>query len=429
MTKPIDLTLNLSVDSNKISFPLPYEKSTIVITNKTNNEKYTVKATSEGQAVFKGIVAGVYSVNVSLTLSAAEFTELSGIAREEDFSVNYSLDNQNYMESSSVDMQLVISDVIGGFVFKQIYYVGSNAKDGALFRDVFVEIYNNSNAELYADSLCIGVLIGKTNNTPNEYLLSNLQFDWSKSLNMPSNIDANKDYVYAKAIFMIPSDGTGKKHRLQPGQSLIIAATAVDHTKPYTLNSGKEQAIGDPTLTVDLSRADFEVYLYPYEQEQQPGRSKYASDVDNPGIPDMKTIFATGMRDMVLNPQGKESYVLFKSGGQADPNQFPAYADPETRIVTSKTNFYPQIPVQYIVDAVEVSAIIESDKMPRRLPLALDAGSAAVAGGPYSSQSVVRKTKRIVNGRRILTDTNNSSQDFGILQKANASKTDASFLN
>ena len=428
LTKPIDLTLNLSVDPAQISFPVPYEKATVEIVNKTNNEKYTVKPTSDGQVVFTGIVPGTYSVNVSMTLTAAEFTELSGIARAEDYHLNYSIDNQSYFESSSLDLKLITSEVIGGFVFKQIYYVGSNTKDGALFRDLFVEIYNNSNTALYADSLCFALVIGKNNTTPSDFLLPNLQFDWSKSIGMVGE-NANTDYLYAKGIFMIPSDGSGKKYLVQPGQSLIIAGTAVDHTKPYVLNSGKEQAIGNPTLTVDLSKADFEVYLYPYDLKLNPTATKFASDVDNPQVPDVETIFATGLSDLVLNPQGKESYILFKSGGKSDPNQFPKFPNPETRTVTASTVKYPQIPLSYVLDAVEVAAIIEKDKTPRRLPLKLDAGSISVDGGPYSSQSIIRKTKTTVNGRRILKDTNNSTADFGVLPKADPSKSASSFIN
>lgn len=428
-TQPIDLSLKLKVDQSKISFAVPYQKATVVITNKTNNEKYSATPAATGEVVFKGIVPGIYSVNVSLTLTAQEFTELSGIARDTEYLLNYSLDNQNYFQTSAIDLQLISTEVIGGFVFKQIYYAGSNTSDGAGTRDVFFEIYNNSNTALYADSLCIATAFGKQNNTQEDYLLSNLQYDWSKSLNMNSAGDANNDYVYAKAIFMIPGDGTGKKHLIQPGESVIIAGSALDYTKPYMLNSDKLQEIENPALTVDLSKANFEVYLYPYEQKTQPGRTKFASDVDNPEITDVETIFATGMRDLILNPQGKESYVLFKSGKLADPNQFPNFAPSTTRTITASTTLYPQVPTKYILDAVEISAVIEKDKTPRRLPLKLDVGAIAVTGGPYSSQSVVRKTKSIVNGRRILKDTNNSTADFGVLIKANPSKSAASFID
>lgn len=293
----------------------------------------------------------------------------------------------------------------------------------------FVEIYNNSNEVLYADSLCFAIVYGKANNTKEDYLLPNLQYDWTQSLNMSAIGNANEDYVYTKAIFMVPSNGAGNKYPVQPGSSFIIAETAIDHTKPYTLNSDKVQEIEDATLTIDLSKADFEVYLYPYEQKIQPGRAKFASDIDNPSVTDVETIFATGMRDMILNPQGKESYALFKADAQVDIHSFPKYANPTERAFTDKTTYYPQVPVKYLVDAVEVSSVIEKDKTPRRLPLKQDAGSKAIDAGPYSSQSIVRKTKQVVNGRRILQDTNNSLNDFGVLPKADPYKGNASFID
>src|SRR5690606_41424195 len=69
-------------------------------------------------------------------------------------------------------------------VFNQLYYAGSNASTGAVNRDVFVEIYNNSNQILYADSLYFGQVIGKNNNNAGEFYLENNQYDWSKALNM-----------------------------------------------------------------------------------------------------------------------------------------------------------------------------------------------------------------------------------------------------
>lgn len=428
IVEPINLEYQLSVDPSVITFNVPFEKAVVTIVNKTNNEKYTSKPTGDGKVMFSNITPGTYNVNISLTLTAAEVSSLSGIFTTEDLHLNYSGDNQSYRSSTSANVRLVTSKPLGNFVFKQIYYAGSHITDGAGVRDFFIEIYNNSNETLYADSLCFAIVYGKTNNNTGDYLLPNLQFDWSKSLNMNVIGDANNDYVYAKALFMIPSDGSGKKYPVEPGKSIVIAESALDHTKPYTLNSDKVQDIKDATLTVDLSKADFEVYMYPYEQKMQPGRAKFASDVDNPSVPDVETIFATGMRDMILNPQGKDSYILFKPGN-LDINNLPKYAEPTKRVVTDETTLFPQIPVSLIVDAVEASSVIEKDKSPRRLPLSMDAGSAMVTGGPYSSQSIVRKTKQIVNGRRILMDTNNSTQDFGVLNKANPHKTADSFID
>lgn len=428
IVQPIDLIYQLDVDPSVVGFDVPYEKAVVVITKKSNNEKYTAVPDNEGKVRFSSISPGVYNVNVALTLLADEVEILSGQVTTEDMHLNYSGDNLTYYETSSSTLRLITAKPLGNFVFKQIYYAGSNVSDGAGTRDFFVEIYNNSNETLYADSLCFAIVYGKINNNTGDYLLPNLQFDWSQSLNMNVTNNANTDYIYTKAIFMIPSDGTGKQYPIEAGKSFIIAESALDHTKPYTLNSDKEQEIKDASLTVDLSKSDFEVYLYPYEQIIQPGRGKFASDVDNPSVKDVETIFATGMRDMILSPQGKESYALFKLGNR-DVMNLPSFAQPTVRTIADNTTLYPQIPTSLLIDAVEVSSVIDKDKTPRRLQLNDDAGSAAVAGGAFSSQSVVRKTKQILNGRRILMDTNNSSKDFGVLTKANPSKGADSFLD
>ncbi|MCH5715179.1 DUF4876 domain-containing protein [Niabella hibiscisoli] len=61
------------------------------------------------------------------------------------------------------------------------------------------------------------------------------------------------------------------------------------------------------------------------------------------------------------------------------------------------------------------------------MPISLDATGAFVTGGQYSSQSLIRKITKTVDGRRILQDTNNSANDFETKTKADPSKLDASF--
>ncbi|WP_254555790.1 hypothetical protein, partial [Salmonella enterica] len=86
---------------------------------------------------------------------------------------------------------------------KQIYYAGSSTTLGALFRDQFIEFYNNSDSVLYADSLYFSEITGRQNYTSNTYHIlgkeGDYQMDWTKAPNMPTNIDPNNDYVYAKA--------------------------------------------------------------------------------------------------------------------------------------------------------------------------------------------------------------------------------------
>ncbi|SMG21287.1 DUF4876 domain-containing protein [Sphingobacterium psychroaquaticum] len=428
--RPINVQIQLAVDESEVWFNVPFDKAEITMTNKANNSNYKLQADEKGKIALQNIVPGNYNINVSLEITAEEYTKLTGTYRENSFFLNYSLTDQNLFNDQEIKINLINSEPVGGFVIKQIYYAGSHTTRAANIRDQFVEIYNNSADVLYADSLLLVLAYGKTNKNTDQYSLTNNQYDWSKSIGMEAITgNANEDYIYAKAIFMIPSDGTGKKYPVEPGKSIIIAQTAVNHAGSYLNNSGTSVGALDPHLTVDLSKADFEVWLYPYEQKIQPGRTMFASDVDNPDVTDMTTFFATGMRDMVLTPQARESYVLVKVDHTVNIEQLPKFAIPSVRTVSSSTTVYPQIPGKYIVDAVEVEEPTPSDRVPRRLPQRFDAGAIAVPGGQYTSQSVVRKTQKIVNGRRILKDTNNSTNDFGFLEKSNPYKDNSSFID
>src|SRR5690606_27219788 len=109
------------------------------------------------------------------------YSELSGIPVTSD--VTYSTNNESLevKEDTNLQIRLQQTGVIGNIVFKQIYYAGSNTTQGASFRDVFVEFYNNSGSDFYLDSLFFGEVHGKANNNAFDYTLPNFQFDWSKS--------------------------------------------------------------------------------------------------------------------------------------------------------------------------------------------------------------------------------------------------------
>lgn len=74
-----------------------------------------------------------------------------------------------------------------------------------------------------------------------------------------------------------------------------------------------------------------------------------------------------------------------------------------------------QIPNDIIIDGVEVNAEDNSRLFPRRLNSAIDGGYAFVPKGAYSSQAIVRKVVKEVDGRKILQDTNNSTNDFEVI--------------
>jgi len=425
---PVSITVNLEVDA-QLGFDVPLEGAKIKIVNKSNNAEYTAVADANGTATFASITPGLYNLNATHTIGASQYTSISGISSEDDFTLNFSSDNNGFYSDANITVGLIPGGALGDWVFKQVYYAGSNVTTGATFRDAFIEIYNNSNEVQYADSVYFAVLIGKNNNNSGNYYLPNFQYDWSQSLNMNVIGNANTDYVYAKYFFKMPSDGTGRKYPVQPGSSFIIASSALDHTKPYTNNAGKEVSGGDPALTIDLSKADFEAYLQDYRQQQNPGSSPFATDIDNLNVPNMEIIYSSLTTDLVLDATGRDAYVIMKVPADENPASWPKYATPDTRTVTNSTTLYPQIPAKYILDAVQIKHPVESSVVPAKLPISLDAGPTNVPNGQYSSQSLVRKTKKTVNGRKILQDTNNSANDFGHLIKSNPSKGADSFIN
>lgn len=431
LTRPVKFTATVTVKSDE-NLTIPSQGAIITLTNKTNGASYQAFVLENGQATFESITPGLYSISGTLVISAQSYSELAGYYVEDNVSFTDSYDNVDIYADRVFSLELKAGKT-GNWVFKQIYYAGSNSSTGASFRDVFLEIYNNSNQVLYADSLYFGQVGGKNNNNAGEYYLPNFQYDWSKSVGMvvESGKDANKDYIYAHTLFRIPSDGSGKKYPVQPGQSIIIAANAVDHTNSYESNNANPVTITNPALTINLSHADFEVNLIEFLRPNDGSAyTPYRFDVDNINVPNVDVLHVSSGNDLILDALGRDAYFIVDPKGKSiDMENLRSFAAPDIREVIATTRVYKQIPIEVVVDAVELQHPVASSRVPKRLPTTLDAGRTHVPGGQYSSQSLVRKTLKTVNGRRILKDTNNSEEDFGFLQKADPSKSASSFID
>lgn len=406
--QPVSLDVNVSYAGDDSLLGLSKSSVKITLTNMVNGQVYTANTEVTGLAKFESLTPGNYTVTATKSYTPEAFVAESNVSIENDVTYNGNV-SESITTNKSVSLSLVAGQ-IGDLVFKQIYYAGSNTSTGASFRDQFVEIYNNSNKIIYLDSLYVGSTLA-----PNTKLSADgKSYDWSKSVDYKGVGDANKDYLYFRYLFMIP--GSGKDHPLNPGESIVIAQTALNHAEPYTDNSGKVQGITDPTQTIDLSKADFETYLVDYLA----AATTYRWDIDNPMVPNVNVIYVSSGKDWVMDATGREDFVMFKSTELN--NNWPLLLDPE-----KSANEAMQVPSKYVIDAVEILTPLETNRVPKRLPLSMDATGTFVSGGQYSSNSLVRKTVKTVNGRRILKDTNNSTEDFTTKAKADPSKKDASF--
>lgn len=417
--KPVSLSLNLSFDQSLTGISFPIKNTTIKLTNLTNGNIVEGKSDESGKLTLTSLSPGSYDIEAVLVVSPADYLAATGTSSETDVTFNAVLKSQSIQQATNTLNLVLNTGKIGDWVIKQLYYAGSNTINGATFRDQFVEIYNNSNMVLYADSLYFSQIYGTNTKaasidlTKGYFQTATKQFDWTKSIGM-NDSKANTDYVYAKSLFMI--EGNGKQYPVQPGGSIIIAATALNHKSPFTGADGGTISVKDPSLTIDLSRADFEVYLGNY-----PSVNPLASDIDNPSVPNLKVINRGGGRDLIMDATGRDAFIIFKTS--SDVTSWAKYPAPDQNIVSTTTDLYTQIPVKYISDGVETQTPLDANRTPKKLANAIDISATFVSKGQYSSQSLIRKTAKTVNGRKILADTNNSVSDFTELDIPDVTKT------
>ena len=196
---------------------------------------------------------------------------------------------------------------------------------------------------------------------------------------------------------------------MKAGESIVIAQSAQNHKSPFTGTDGVNITVKDPSLTVDLSNADFEVVLAPLLTRP------LDSDIDNPKVPNLEVFNYFGT-DYIMDNPGRNGFFIFKTTESV--KDYKRYATPNTTTITSSTRLHFQIPIKHVIDAIETQPS-PTEQIPKKFNGNLDAGFAFVPKGAYTSQSVIRKTARTIGTRRVLQDTNNSSNDFDFLDKAN----------
>lgn len=425
---PIDVIVKVTYDQSGGSYNFPLSGITVKADNLLSGASLTQTTDNAGQASFNAISAGTYNITANITISKADYQTITGLPLDRDnVTFNASVTNAtlNSSTANTIELKLQLGK-IGDWVLKQVYYAGSNTSTGALFRDQFIEIYNNSNQVLYADSLYISQVMGSNSTNPdfatgkfiNDGGVFQGQYDWSKSIGMTSGADAMSKYIYAKTIFRVPGNGT--TYPVQPGESFVIAATALNHKAPYTTTTGTSINIGDPSLTVDLSTANFEIYLGDIIT------NPLNTDIDNPSVPNLQVIDRGNNRDLVLDNPGRDAVVIFKTPAHfrlynettGAESTYPRFPDPTQTSVTSSTSLYYQIPNSVIIDGLQIQHSTPASRVPRKLDGSIDAGPTNVPAGQYSSQSLIRKTSATVGGRKVMMDTNNSASDFNYLDRA-----------
>lgn len=366
--EPVDSLLTVQLQAEYPKDLSEFKLKEINVVAKEINTGLETKASSNQATFTMKLLSGLYDIQINGSASYY----LDGELKESPITAY--VERRQIVEGKlDVAFSLFLSRTDGGFLIEEIFFAGNNTPENELYLgDRYIKIYNNSDNVLYADGLAIA---GTTFSTVERY-------EYKPNI-MPEAVAVN-------AIMMIP--GSGKEYPIQPGGSIIIAETAINH-KEYNSKG------------LNLANADFEM-LDPDDDE----------DVDNPKVTNMINF----LDKLVIHNRGYQSFVLAKI-----PLNQHAFAQNHAYNYSYKFEFEGfrmdmeestfKIPNSWIVDAVNLS--VQSEFKWIVTAPSLDKGWTYC--GKYDGdksrfgRSVKRKVlSRSAKGYSILKDTNNSSVDF-----------------
>ncbi len=266
------------------------------------------------------------------------------------------------------------------FIIEEIFFTGTLQPSGKQYNgDQYVKIYNNTDHVLYADGVSLMeskfITVAKYDYTP----------------------DIMKEAMTVQAIYTIPGNGTD--HPVQPGESLIICDTGMDHR------------VANPN-SFDLSRADFEWY----DESSVPAHM----DIDSPTVPNLDKYYCYTLSFWILHNRGFRAFALARIPEKKE-DFLKDYLYTYKYVMVLPAGTFPmeqtayKVPNEWIIDAVNTS--VESRYVWNVTDPSLDSGwtHCGTIDGDKTRyfKSVRRKLLYITrDGRKVLKDTNNSSDDF-----------------
>ncbi|MBR4882864.1 MAG: DUF4876 domain-containing protein, partial [Bacteroidales bacterium] len=263
----------------------------------------------------------------------------------------------------------------------EMYIAGSS--QAYYFRDQTYHIYNNGDKVEYLDGVCIAQM------HPNLASASATLPVWPDE-------DGVNNYVYALVVWQIPGDGDD--YPLQPGESVVIAQEARNHFDNMT----------DPAyVTIDNSMANWEAWA---------GNAAR----NNPDVPNLAPLFTGGINwgyQWLASVFGPAICIFKPNDGTVMGENFYDDREKNCQHEVNKTKYYARIPADWVLDGIET---MEDYSLlgKKRIPGFVDAGGAA-AGSSYSGRPLSRKViSTRADGTPIYADTNNSTNDFELLNEA-----------
>lgn len=343
-----------------------YKTFVVTVTESRSGVKYTAQADVDGRAEFS-LPFGQYNVTAEDLVDGT--STMYGANNDFTFSTSSAV--------CTIDLKDLQATMDKTFVLDELFFnCSSNGDWDNNYYEEYFTIRNVSDRPLYADGLSVAIC-GDYNCLDDEGV---------KSAYLA------KDSIVVSQMYTIP--GSGREHLVMPGESLVIAHSAIDHTQG-----------GEKPAARDLSGADFELYV-PYE---------YSTTTDNPEVPNMKVTYSMfqafswgygGYAPMMLLRTGDENLTAYverhlvnmKVSGSSNANQ--------------KQN-YLVIPTSWIIDGVETAS--QDELVHKVLPVSVDKSQIYIDDygmyGGFNGQFVKRKSANT----GYVMDTNDSENDFVVV--------------
>ena len=269
----------------------------------------------------------------------------------------------------------------GELLIEEIFFTGNalpeTGKPEKHNGDQYYKLTNNTDEVLYADGVVI--MESKINSV--------LQYEYLEPI---------KDkYSGIETAYRIP--GTGKDVAVKPGESLIIANNAQNHTT-YNPNS------------FDLSNANFEWYDLSTSAANQ--------DIDNPLVPNLDVWFTYSLSYWVLHNRGFTGHAIAIFPKSVTKEKFLADYKWEGKYIShTKVGDFEmniskayKIPNEWVLDAVNLS--IKQLFYTLEFSESLDAGYASCGEIDMDPNRYGKSVRRKTDANGKLVDTNNSTNDF-----------------
>ena len=352
----------------------------ITLTNVTTGEVISLDS-FDGLSCPDGVYDVNYRANVSYSVSesmgdSVAVSRCSGVVVASANSVSFVGASSSLSLATSL---LIDSD---DFIFQEIFFTGTLRPSGSQYIGTqYFRIYNNTDHVLYADGLAFC----------ESKFTSTLYFSYVPNI--------RADTMTVQAIYVIP--GSGSDHPVQPGGSLIICDTGIDHRDA---NSN----------AFDLSNADFEWY-------DESSKAAYM-DIDSPTVPNLDKWYCYTETIFVLHNRGFKSYALARiPAGLSKEDYLSEFYYTYDYVNSSAAGAFDmsasayKIPNSWIVDGVNCS--VESVRLWNILPASVDAGWTHCGTIDKDATRYFRSVRRKVDyitddGIVKLKDSNNSSDDF-----------------